>query len=101
MSVPRPRSRNHSFLAVAAAGTLVLAWGGTALAAQQGPTTVEPAGAAFSAELVGSAVFTAGDVTITCDVSVSVVSFGRAQFDSRPPHHKQLMLRFVLVILWV
>ncbi|QRN81188.1 MAG: hypothetical protein JK586_06955 [Nocardiopsis sp. BM-2018] len=87
MSVPRPRSRNRSFLAVAAAGTLVLAWGGTALAAQQGPTTVEPAGAAFSAELVGSAVFTAGDVTITCDVSTSAPGDGNNLVPEAPDNH--------------
>lgn len=87
MSVPRPRSRNRSFLAVAAAGTLVLAWGGTALAAQQGPTTVEPAGAAFSAELVGSAVFTAGDVTITCDISATAPGDGNNLVPDAPDNH--------------
>ncbi|QVJ01601.1 hypothetical protein KGD82_27545 [Nocardiopsis eucommiae] len=87
MSVPRPRSRTRSCLAVAAVAALVLSWGGPALAEQQGPTTVEPAGAAFTAELVGSAVFTAGDVTITCDVSATAPGNGNNLVPDAPDNH--------------
>ncbi|PWV47814.1 hypothetical protein [Nocardiopsis sp. L17-MgMaSL7] len=87
MSVPRPRSRTRSCLAVAAVGALVLGWGGPALAEQQGPTTVEPAGAAFSAELVGSAIFTAGDVTITCGISLTSPGDGNNLVPDAPDNH--------------
>lgn len=71
MSVPQPRSRSSIALAACSAGVLALAWGAPAFAAQQGPTTVEPAGAAFEAALTGSATFDAGGTVITCSVSVS------------------------------
>ncbi|GAB3746645.1 hypothetical protein [Nocardiopsis nanhaiensis] len=87
MSVPQPRSRNRSCLAVAAAGALVLAWGGPALAGQEGPTTVEPAGAAFEAVLSGDAVFTAGDVTITCSTSVTSPGDGNNLVPDEPDNH--------------
>ncbi|CAL9490835.1 hypothetical protein SUDANB121_03249 [Nocardiopsis dassonvillei] len=85
MSVPRPRSRTYSFLALA--GAALLLPGGTALAAQAGPTTVEPAGAAFSATLSGSATFTAGSVVVTCDVSAADPGGGNNLVPAAPGNH--------------
>lgn len=87
MSVPRPRSRNSSVLAVCAAGALALAWGGSALAAQQGPTTVEPAGASFEAALTGTATFDAGGTLVTCGVSVSAPGDGNNLVPEAPDNH--------------
>ncbi|MFL1439806.1 hypothetical protein [Nocardiopsis protaetiae] len=94
MSVPRPRSRTCSLLALA--GAALLLPGGTALAAQAtlpalpaqaGPTTVEPAGAAFSATLTGSATFTAGSVVITCGVSATAPGGGNNLVPAAPDNH--------------
>lgn len=87
MSVPRPISRNRSLLAVTAAGVLALSWCGSALAAQQGPTTVEPAGAAFEASLDGTASFTAGSVVVTCQVSSTSPGGGNNLVPSAPDNH--------------
>lgn len=87
MSVLRPRSRSSVVLAACATGALALAWGGSALAAQQGPTTVEPAGAAFQATMVGSATFDAGGTLITCDVSVTAPGDGNNLVPESPDNH--------------
>lgn len=87
MSVPQPRSRNRSFLAVAAAGVLALSWGGSALAAQQGPTTLEPAGDAFEAVLDGTAEFDAGNVVVTCQVSATSPGNGNNLVPAAPDNH--------------
>ncbi|WP_116247624.1 hypothetical protein [Nocardiopsis sp. FIRDI 009] len=90
MSVARPRSRTRSCLAASAAasaGILCLSWGGTALAAQAASTTVEPAGAAFEASLSGSAVFTAGNVVITCDTSSTSPGGGNNLVPDAPDNH--------------
>ncbi|MEV4442454.1 hypothetical protein AB0K09_26275 [Streptomyces sp. NPDC049577] len=55
--------------ALAVAGGLAL--GGAGVAAEPGPTTVQPAGHSFAAVLNGSATFKAGSVTVTCKVSSS------------------------------
>ncbi|GHC73984.1 hypothetical protein GCM10007079_08540 [Nocardiopsis terrae] len=87
MSVPQPRSRNRSCLAVAGAGALVLAWGGPALAAQANPTTVEPAGAAFSASMTGTATLSAGSTIVTCEVSATMPGGGHNLVPDAPDNH--------------
>ncbi|MGP9017167.1 hypothetical protein ACT1U9_02000 [Streptomyces sp. BR1] len=59
-----------ALLAAAAALTLGATTAASALAASS--TTVTPAGDSFSAQLSGTAVFTAGSTTMTCTVSASV-----------------------------
>ncbi|MBB6121757.1 hypothetical protein [Nocardiopsis algeriensis] len=86
MSVPRPRSRTRSFAALAAAGVLALSWGGSAQAAA-GSTTVEPAGDGFTATLDGGAVFDAGGVVVTCDVSVTAPGNGNNLVPEAPGNH--------------
>ncbi|MCP3015297.1 hypothetical protein NGM33_18380 [Nocardiopsis dassonvillei] len=86
MSVPRPISPARALLATAAAGVLALAWGGSA-SAQQGPTTVTPAGAAFEAALSGSATFTAGSVVVTCDASSTSPGNGNNLVPAAPGNH--------------
>ncbi|MBE3002373.1 hypothetical protein IDM40_27285 [Nocardiopsis sp. HNM0947] len=82
-----PRSATRSALALAGAGVLVLAWGGSAVAAQQGSTTVEPAGAAFSATLDGEATFETGPITVTCAVSASDPGDGNNLVPDEPDNH--------------
>ncbi|MFI8287674.1 hypothetical protein ACIGBL_00890 [Streptomyces sp. NPDC085614] len=71
-------SRTHTSLALGliAAGALTL--GATSATAAPlplaGPTTVTPAGHAFTATLSGKATLKAGSVTVTCTVSVSTGS---------------------------
>ncbi|MFD9357753.1 hypothetical protein [Streptomyces sp. NPDC060031] len=67
------RTRTALALGMAAAGALSLA-SVSATAAPlplAGPTTVTPAGHAFTATLSGKATLKAGSVTVTCSVSVS------------------------------
>lgn len=87
MSVPQPRSRNSIALAACSAGVLALAWGAPAFAAQEGPTTVEPAGSAFEAAMTGSASFDAGGTIITCSVSVSSPEDGTNLVPEAPDNH--------------
>ncbi|WP_017609482.1 hypothetical protein [Nocardiopsis xinjiangensis] len=82
-----PRSVTRPVLALAGAGVLALAWGGSAVAAQQGSTTVEPAGAAFSASLEGEAVFEAGPMTVTCTVSETGPGDGNNLVPEEPDNH--------------
>ncbi|WP_026122413.1 hypothetical protein [Nocardiopsis halotolerans] len=86
MSVPRPMSPARALLTAAAAGVLALSWGGSA-AAQQGSTTVTPAGAAFEASLSGSATFTAGSVVVTCDTSSTSPGNGNNLVPEAPDNH--------------
>jgi hypothetical protein len=86
MSVPRPIAPARVLLAAAAAGVLALTWGGSA-AAQQGPTTVAPAGAAFEATLSGSATLTAGSVVVTCQASSTSPGNGNNLVPAAPDNH--------------
>ncbi|PDP87491.1 hypothetical protein CQJ94_10540 [Glycomyces fuscus] len=86
MSVPRPISPARALLATAAAGVLALSWGGSA-SAQQGSTTVTPAGAAFEASLSGSATFTAGSVVVTCNASSTSPGNGNNLVPGAPGNH--------------
>ncbi|WP_026118467.1 hypothetical protein [Nocardiopsis salina] len=82
-----PRSVTRSALALTGAGVLALAWGGSAVASQQESTTVEPAGAAFSATLDGEATFETGPMTVTCAVSVSEPGDGNNLVPDEPDNH--------------
>ncbi|WP_159945296.1 MULTISPECIES: hypothetical protein [unclassified Nocardiopsis] len=86
MSVPRPISPARALLTTAAAAALALTWSGSA-AAQQGPTTVEPAGAAFEASLSGTATFTAGSVVVTCRASSTSPGNGNNLVPEAPDNH--------------
>lgn len=86
MSVPRPMTPARALLATSVAGVLALAWGGSA-AAQQGPTTVEPAGAGFEAALSDGATFTAGGVVITCETSSTSPGDGNNVVPAAPDNH--------------
>jgi hypothetical protein len=68
-----------------AAATLTLAGAATATAQPAltaGSTTVTPAGDAFTATLDGSATFTVGSVTVTCDTSTTT-----GQVPAAPGNH--------------
>ncbi|MFG3343993.1 hypothetical protein ACGF1Z_02885 [Streptomyces sp. NPDC048018] len=60
---------------LAAAAVLTLGATGPQTAA---PTTLQPAGHSFSAQLTGKATFVAGSTTMTCTVSASVPTAGAA-----------------------
>ncbi|MEU3752263.1 hypothetical protein AB0H17_05755 [Streptomyces olivoreticuli] len=87
------RFRSRALLASGAGLAFVAALGlggaGTAdarSADDAGPTTVTPAGHYFAATLTGSATFTAGSVTVTCNVSSSQPTAGGGDASNQIPN---------------
>ncbi|MEU1312338.1 hypothetical protein ABZ419_26080 [Streptomyces cinnamoneus] len=82
MTSHRTPSRHRALLAAGAglAVTAALTIGGTgsasAVPADAGSTTVQPAGHLYAAQLNGTATFQAGSVSVSCSVSSSVPSAG-------------------------